>query len=128
MIPPCLKLGNIRYISRVKWSNSGKGVVPSPELWCSSYWKGSLLVVLFTYLFAYNDRFLKIMSDFTCKSLIKTSHYFPNALMPSHQPFFLSVHCRTLAYLKFCKIWEVMSLILCCTMIFWFGVWINRTD
>ena len=34
------------YVSRVKWSNSGKGVAPSPILWCSSYWKGSLLVAL----------------------------------------------------------------------------------
>ena len=29
-IPPCLTLSNIRYISRVKWSNPGKGVAPSP--------------------------------------------------------------------------------------------------
>ena len=26
LIPPCLILSNIRYISRVKWSNPGKGV------------------------------------------------------------------------------------------------------
>ena len=24
VIPPCLKLSNIRYVSRVKWSNPGK--------------------------------------------------------------------------------------------------------
>ena len=46
MIPPCLALNNIRYVSRVKWSNPGKGVAPSPTPWCSSYWKGSLLVAL----------------------------------------------------------------------------------
>ena len=46
MIPPCLTLSNIRYISRVKWSNPGKEVAPSSTLWCSSYWKGSLLVAL----------------------------------------------------------------------------------
>ena len=46
MIPTCLTLSIIRYISRVKWSNPGKGVVPSPALWCSSYWKGSLQVTL----------------------------------------------------------------------------------
>ena len=46
LIPPCLTLSNIRYVSRVKWSNSGKGVEPSPTPWCSSYWKGSLLVPL----------------------------------------------------------------------------------
>ena len=37
---------NIRYVSRVKWSNPGKGVAPSPIRWCSSYWKGSFLIAL----------------------------------------------------------------------------------
>ena len=46
LIPPCLTLGNISYISRVKWSNPGKGVAPSPTPQCSSYWKGNLLVAL----------------------------------------------------------------------------------
>ena len=46
MIPPCLTLSNIRYVSRVKWSNQGKGVVPSPTPRCCSYWKESLLVAL----------------------------------------------------------------------------------
>ena len=32
--------------SRVKWSNPGKRVAPSPTPWCSSYWKGNLLVAL----------------------------------------------------------------------------------
>ena len=32
-----LTLNNIRYVSRVKWSNPGKGVAPSPTPWCSSY-------------------------------------------------------------------------------------------
>ena len=30
VMPPCLTLIIIRYVSRVKWSNSGEGVVPSP--------------------------------------------------------------------------------------------------
>ena len=46
MIRPCLTLSIIKYASRVKWSNLGKGVAPSPTPWCSSYWKGSLLVAL----------------------------------------------------------------------------------
>ena len=46
MMPPCLTLSIIRYGSRVKWSNPGKGVVPSPIHWCSSYRKGSLRVTL----------------------------------------------------------------------------------
>ena len=44
--PPCLILSNIRYMSRVTWSNPGKGVAPSPTPRCSSYWKESLLVAL----------------------------------------------------------------------------------
>ena len=41
---PCLTLSIIRYASRVKWSNPGRGVAPSPTPWCSSYRKGSLRV------------------------------------------------------------------------------------
>ena len=46
MIPPCLTPSNKNYVSRVNWSNPGKGVAPSPTPRCSSYWKGSLLVTL----------------------------------------------------------------------------------
>ena len=42
LIPPCLTLSNIRYVSRVKWSNPEKGVALSLTPWWSSYWKGSL--------------------------------------------------------------------------------------
>ena len=42
----CLTLGIKRYGSRVKWSNPGKGVTPSPTPQCCSYWKGSLWVTL----------------------------------------------------------------------------------
>ena len=50
LIPPCLTHSNIRYVSRVKLSNPGKGVAPSPTTRCSSYRKGSqhylLLLIL----------------------------------------------------------------------------------
>ena len=46
LIPPCLTLSIIRYVSRVKWSNPGKGVAPFPTPRFSSYWKGSLWVAL----------------------------------------------------------------------------------
>ena len=46
LIPPCLTLSIIRYVSRVKWSNPRKGVAPSPTPWCSSYSKGSFRVAL----------------------------------------------------------------------------------
>ena len=35
LMPPCLTLSIIRYGSRVKWSNPGKWVAPSPTPWCS---------------------------------------------------------------------------------------------
>ena len=71
-MPPCLTLSIIRYISRVKWSNPGNGVAPSPTPWCSSYWKGSLRststkVANFIYLltYSYNVRYKKnsVMCD-----------------------------------------------------------------
>ena len=37
LIPPCLTLSIIKYGSRVKWGNTGKGVLPSSTPWCSSY-------------------------------------------------------------------------------------------
>ena len=37
LILPCLTLSNIRYVSRVKWSNPGKAVAPSPISRWSSY-------------------------------------------------------------------------------------------
>ena len=49
-----LTLSIIRCISRIKWSNPGEGVVPSPTPQCSSYWKGSLWIALdYSRLLAY---------------------------------------------------------------------------
>ena len=45
-MPPCLTLSIIRYGSRVKWRNPGKGVASSPTPWCSSYRKRCLRVTL----------------------------------------------------------------------------------
>ena len=46
LIPSCLTLNNIRYVSRRKWSNPGNGVAPSPLPRCSSCWKWNLWVAL----------------------------------------------------------------------------------
>ena len=46
LIPSCLTLSTIRYGSRVKWRNPGKGVAPFLTPWCSSYRKGRLRVIL----------------------------------------------------------------------------------
>ena len=37
LIPPCLTLSIIRYVSKIKWSNPRKGVAPSPTPRCCSY-------------------------------------------------------------------------------------------
>ena len=42
-----IPLSIIRNALRVKWSNPGKGVAPSPTPRCSSYWKRSLQVTNF---------------------------------------------------------------------------------
>ena len=44
LMPLCLALSTIRRGSRVKWSNPGNGITPSPKPRCSSNWKGSLRV------------------------------------------------------------------------------------
>ena len=46
LIPPYLTLSILRYGSRVKWDNPGKGVAPSTIPWCGNCPKGSLLVTL----------------------------------------------------------------------------------
>ena len=66
LIPPCLTLSNLRYVSRVKWSNPGKGVVPFPTPRCSSYWKGTLQVTLdysrqLLYIYIYIDIYIYIL-------------------------------------------------------------------
>ena len=46
LMPPWLTLSIIRWGSRVKWSNPGKGVAPSPTPQCSSYWRRCFRVTL----------------------------------------------------------------------------------
>ena len=61
LIPLWLTLSNIKYVSRVNWSNPGKGVAPSPTPRCSSYWKGiprspNLLIYIYIYISTFGDR------------------------------------------------------------------------
>ena len=75
LIPPCLTLGIIRYVSKVKWSNPGKGVVSSPTHWCSSPWKGSLWVANFTFTYlslaGRKKRWSPALSPWALKSSVK---------------------------------------------------------
>ena len=83
LMPPCLTLSIIRYESRVKWSNPGKGVAPSPTPLCSSYGKGSLRVTLdygrqLTYtrvvgLKSSSADIISMVDDFTCQWAVNTA-------------------------------------------------------
>ena len=85
LISPCLTLNNIRYVSRVKWSNSGKGVAPSPTHRCISYWKGSLLVVLDygRQLYLYNSQGFEEKSVFQSNSPSMNSDFFFSNRLPN---------------------------------------------
>ena len=82
LIPPCLTLSIIRYVSRVKWSNPGKGVVLSPMPRCSSYWKGSLRVtfdysrqhylLLYIYIYHYDVPLARINMTLGHHSLLSS--------------------------------------------------------
>ena len=70
MILPCLILSNIRYVSRVKWRNPGKGVVSSPTPLCSSYWKGNLLFAL-----DYSHQLIHMKMDLALSNLQRLLFY-----------------------------------------------------
>ena len=100
-MPPCLTLSIIRYGSKVKWSNPGKGVAPSP-----SYRKGSLPVALDygrqLYLLIPGSRESRII----CLTLIKNAEY-------ELVSYFTSVASITLLTdgMKFLETIEVMLMI-----------------
>ena len=52
---PCLALSIIRYLSRVKWSNLGGGVAPSPKgevvIEKGAFWSPPTTVANFTYFY-----------------------------------------------------------------------------
>ena len=130
LMPPCLTLSIIRYGSRVKWSNPGKGVVPSPTPRCSSYRKGSLRVTLdyvrqlylYIYIYIYIYMYSYILEHViniegihtyihtyihTCRYLYILQKYLKTddkATRNSHLKFLffniVSFHKNTIAFLK----------------------------
>ena len=95
---PCITLSKIRYVSRVKWSNLGKGVKPSPTSRYSSYWKGSIPIApdygrqlyftlyIYIYIYAWFDNkdtfclynLIKIISSFLISVLISGQNLWMN--------------------------------------------------
>ena len=79
-MPPWLILSIIRYGSRVKWSNPGKGVAPSHSHWCSSHRKGSLqapstTVANFTSFYSWFEFCVFILLDWLSGKGYKTQSY-----------------------------------------------------
>ena len=69
MIHPCLTLSDIRYVSRVKWSNQGKGVAIEK----GALWSPSTTVANLTYLFLIKCfKHVHILSSFLEDILIRT--------------------------------------------------------
>ena len=54
LVPPCLILSIIRYASRVKWSNPGKGITPSQHLGVVAIEKGAFRSPLTKVNYIYN--------------------------------------------------------------------------
>ena len=71
LIPLCLTLSIIRYLSGVKWSNPRKGVAPSATPWCSNYWKGSpsttVSQLMYIYIFLLSAFFFFFFFFFSIK-------------------------------------------------------------
>ena len=118
LIPPCLTLSNIRCISRVNWSNPGKGVAPSPTSWCSSYRNGSLLVALDDYiLMIKKNPFLLHLYQFLHTAELEK----PTSLA--------TLHCRLHSEMNFTIlsivlidssfVWSTFSFKLVCSTAFW---------
>ena len=63
LIPPCLILSNIRYVSRVKWSNPGKGLssplhfgvvaIEKGALWSPSTTVPNFYIYIYIYVYIY---------------------------------------------------------------------------
>ena len=100
LMHPCLTLNIIRYWSRVKWSNPGKGVAPSSTPLCSSDRKGSLRVTLdygsqlyFSYIDTLNDyRVLKSSEKFFI-TRVATSNSFVRVFNPTTRTYIYMCVC-----------------------------------
>ena len=80
LVPPCLTLSVIRYRSRVKQSNKGNGVAPSPTPLCSSYWKArlwspSIKVANFAYLNAQRRSYMGSWSVLLTNAHLEAVNY-----------------------------------------------------
>ena len=92
---------------KVKWSNPGKGVAPSPTPRCSSYWKGGFreTTLLFTYYLCHyfhlqihwNDRFILIPSTIFLAG--NSSHINTHTYTHLHSHTHIHTHTHTHIYI-----------------------------
>ena len=72
LIPPYLTLSIIRYGSKVKWSNPGNEVAPSPTRQCCSYQNrafgspSTMVATFFTYIYIYINSWVNNLSITSC--------------------------------------------------------------
>ena len=62
LMPPCLTLSYIGYVSRVKWSNSEKGVAPSLTIEKGAFGSPSTTVANFNYLLIWFKELIPIQN------------------------------------------------------------------
>ena len=97
LIPPCLTLGNISYISRVKWSNPGKGVAPSS----TPRWSILILIVILMKVLSFlNNGYFRYFENIIIIMMSCCLHGFPwlsLAIRPYH-PSLLSSPQRYILY------------------------------
>ena len=95
LMPPCLTLSIIRYGSRVKWHNTGKGVALSPTPWCSKLlkrepsghprlWSLTLLTYIYIYIYIYIWEQLEINTTNFCVVITVPTFTFEKSISYQH--------------------------------------------
>ena len=98
LMPPCLTLGIIRYGSRVKWCNLGKGVAPSPTPWCSKLSKrepsGHPRLWSHYYIISWSNIYIEVFID-----IIIITHAHTHTYMHTHTHTYTHSHTYIYIYI-----------------------------
>ena len=127
LIPPCLTPSIIRYVSRVKWSHSGKRVALSPTSRCSSYWPfGSTSTTVANFiLLTCPDEGLKTETSNIGKYLNESDLHLKTVNFHLYSFSFTHTHTRIYIYIYIGSIFSLMQIslniidILCLHIFFW---------
>ena len=115
LIPPCLTLSNIKYVTRIKWSNDGKGVAPHQHLGVvaiemGAFWSPSTTVTNFNYMqlqlmHICNTDFKKIFLVKMGNNTIVYLFLFPNEFFPRQ---FLTNWSKHYSFLNLFSLFELL--------------------